>query len=315
MVANRLKRIALAGFAVFAACLCSVTLADASSSIPVTVVMSKDNAVQQDVLNGFKQYLAEEGIQADYTVVIADGHHRPIDFQQQLNAGKPRLILTLGQQASEMTTALNTDVSIIGALVGDFESTEMGANFTGVFINHSLQEQFNLMKRILPRVRRVGVLYNPAENQQLVEVAESVAQKAGITLIEERVELPSNLPNALQSIGNTAQLIWGIADHTVLVPETVKHLLIYSFRNRIPLSGLSEAWVSAGALYALERDYFDIGVQCGEIAVKILNGTSPGAIPPSRPRKVHYMLNLKTARHMKLDIPAEIIAGAERVYD
>jgi putative ABC transport system substrate-binding protein len=64
-----------------------------------------------------------------------------------------------------------------------------------------------------------------------------------------------------------------------------------------------------------ERDYFDVGAQCGELAGKIVDGTPARLLPPVSPRKVIYMLNLKTAKHMKLDLPPNMIAGASRVYE
>ncbi|MFO0732606.1 MAG: ABC transporter substrate binding protein [Nitrospiraceae bacterium] len=55
-----------------------------------------------------------------------------------------------------------------------------------------------------------------------------------------------------------------------MTPHTAEPILLSTFRNKIPLAGLSTSWVKAGALYALDRDYLDIGSQCGEIAGKIL---------------------------------------------
>ncbi len=91
-------------------------------------------------------------------------------------------------------------------------------------------------------------------------------------------------------------------------------ILLYSFRNRMPFSGLSASWVKAGALYALERDYEDMGAQCAEMAEKVARGRRPASLPPAKPRKVVYTLNLKTAEHLKLSLPPELVEGAAEVY-
>ena len=78
--------------------------------------------------------------------------------------------------------------------------------------------------------------------------------------------------------------------------------------------GLSAPWVEDGALYSLESDYKDIGKQCGEIAVKVLQGVSAGSISPATPRTVTYSLNLKTAKHMKIKIPKTMIRGARQIF-
>ncbi|MCD6581287.1 MAG: hypothetical protein J7K90_05755 [Desulfuromusa sp.] len=61
------------------------------------------------------------------------------------------------------------------------------------------------------------------------------------------------------------------ANVMVLNPKTAKNILLFSFRNKIPFIGLSNAWVKAGALYALERDYDDIGQQSAEQCVQVLS--------------------------------------------
>src|SRR2546425_8044938 len=113
----------------------------------------------------------------------------------------------------------------------------------------------------------------------------------GLTLLARKAHSPKDLPDALASLNNRADGLWGVADQIVLNPQTVKPILLFSLRNRIPFVGLSATWVKAGALYALDRDYDDIGRQLGEAAVKILRGAAPGSLPPASPRKVVYCIN------------------------
>jgi putative ABC transport system substrate-binding protein len=130
----------------------------------------------------------------------------------------------------------------------------------------------------------------------------------------QEVETPQGLPDALDNLAKDADVLWGVTDQTVLSPETAEPILLFSFRNRIPFAGLSTSWVKAGALYALDRDYTDLGAQCGEIALKILQGARASSLPPVSPRKITYALNLKTAYHMKLDISQALIDGAQEVF-
>jgi putative ABC transport system substrate-binding protein len=94
----------------------------------------------------------------------------------------------------------------------------------------------------------------------------------------------------------------------------VKHILLFSFQNRIPFIGLSPPWVKAGALYSLSWDYIDIGMQCGEMALKIFQGLSVQSIPTATPRKVGYVLNLTTANHMKIKVSDDLIRGAYQIF-
>ena len=167
----------------------------------------------------------------------------------------------------------------------------------------------------MPGQRNIGVLFNPAENQGRIDEATRAAKDMGLNLHARRVETPKDLPAALESLSNRADVLWGVADQVVLNPQTVRPILLFSLHNRIPFVGLSATWVKAGALYALDRDYGDIGRQCAEMAVKILQGTAPRSIAPAPPRKVVYSVNMKTARILKLDIQSGLLQGAVAVVD
>ena len=78
------------------------------------------------------------------------------------------------------------------------------------------------------------MIFNPAENQDRINTAQQAAQRLGITLIAQAVQTPQDLPDALDSLSRRADVLWGIADKTVMSPQTAKPLLLFSFRNRIP---------------------------------------------------------------------------------
>ena len=311
----QLKGIMFAWLAACAAGYCDLSHAEDGYDVSVTVVMSKENAARSEVLKGFQQHLSESDIRANYSVEVLGAEAEDHGLLERDENGTNRIFLTLDSRAAKVTMQHQPDAQIISALALNPEIFDIDHNATGVLLNHSVEVQFDYLHRILPDVRRVGVLFNPSENEQYVSSAQIAARKMDIDLVTEAVNRPRDLPKALRSIGSSAQMIWGIADHVVFAPETIQHLLVYSFRNRLPLSGLSERWVEAGALYALERDYFDIGVQCGEMAVKSLQGISLEKIPSSTPRKVLYVLNLKTARQMKLHLSPEVIEGAHMVFE
>jgi putative ABC transport system substrate-binding protein len=160
----------------------------------------------------------------------------------------------------------------------------------------------------------VGVLYNPAENQEKIDYANKVAQTLGLRLLARPVSTPQSLPDALNSLVNDVDVLWGLTDQTVLSPQTAEPILLFSFRHRIPFIGLSSSWVKAGALYALDRDYTDLGVQCGEIANKMLQGVRAESVLPVTPRKVLYTVNLKTAQHMKVEIAPPVLNAAQQAF-
>jgi putative ABC transport system substrate-binding protein len=160
----------------------------------------------------------------------------------------------------------------------------------------------------------VGVVYNRAENQGRVEAAAKTAQRLGLRLEPQETSSLQELPGALNQILKRADVLWGIPDSIVLTSQTAKHILLHSFQNDVPFIGLSAVWTKAGALYSLDFDYNDLGQQCAEMALKILNKTPVKNVPAAFPRKVLYTLNLKTAEKMKINIPGEVVKGANKVF-
>ena len=168
---------------------------------------------------------------------------------------------------------------------------------------------------MLPESKTVGVLYNPKENQQRVEAAIRVALQHGFKLIARPVDTPQDLPSALDSLSRQVDVLWSVTDAIVISPQTAQPILLFSFRNRIPLVGLSSTWVKAGALYSLDWDYGDIGRQAGELVQRILRGTKPADLPPASPRKLTYAINLKSAQQLGVDMPRNLVRGARQVFE
>jgi putative ABC transport system substrate-binding protein len=161
----------------------------------------------------------------------------------------------------------------------------------------------------------VGVLYNPPENQRRIDEAGISAHNLGLKLMPFPVAAPQSLPDVLESVANRVDVLWGIPDSVVVSPETAKTLLMHSFRNHIPFIGLSSAWVKAGALFALDWDYQDVGAQCAELALRLLRGARAENIAPESPRRVVYSVNLKTARDMRVVLKDSVINGAANAFE
>lgn len=312
----RPARILIAALICFA--LLHSQLAAAAGGRPrIVVVVSHDAAPYRDALSGFQQSLARDGpsgASIDVQFLHGDAGKLPAILQQARREGTD-LFFTMGALATQDTLAQSRDTPVVAGMVLSAGALRGSENATGVVLDLPMDVQVEWMKRLLPESRTVGVLYNPRENRTRIEAAERAARARGLKMIAREVESPEALPEAMNSLVKRIDVLWGIVDTVVLSPETAQAVLLFSFRNDIPFVGLSTAWAKAGAIYALDWDYEDVGKQCGELAVKILNGARAGGIAPLSPRKLTYALNLKTVRHMKARIPDSLVRGAVQVFD
>jgi putative ABC transport system substrate-binding protein len=287
----------------------------AAASPKVVIILSQESSPSADMVEGFRTSLSGAGVQAQIEIHNLKGNvENALNVLRPFKNEPPTMFLTVGSLATQVVLAEHGEVPVIAGLTAHLETFRKKRNLTGVGLEFSLESQFQIMRSILPELGTVGVLYSPKENQQTIDSALSLARKLNVKLMPKPVETPRDIPDALESLVNNIDLLWGITDQVVVSPQTAEPILLFSFRNKIPFAGLSTPWVKAGSFYALERDYTDIGNQCAEIAVKILNKTAPNTIQVVPPRKVLLSINLKTSRAMNLKLSEQIISGASQVF-
>ena len=300
-------------------CIAPVLVANAlpvQAEARIAILASNNSPSYQETVRGFKQ-----AVQLAVPNAIFDEHWLQGDAAQAeaaaMQAGSihPMLFFTVGSLATQSVARVMPGIPIVAAMIlnaGEFKST---ANATGVVLELPLETELHWLQRLLPDQRHIGVLYSPSQNQARVTEAVRLAKSLGLVVHAQKVTTPRDLPDAMESLANQAGVLFGLADTMVLNQQTAQSLLLFSLRNRIPFVGLSRSWVKAGALYALERDYSDIGRQCGVLGLKILRGEPAASLPPETPHKINYVINLKVAQQMKIEFPAALVKGALEVIE
>ena len=281
----------------------------------IVVLNGQDLKPYQDVLAGLQQSLYKQGINLPVEVHALQGN--PTMTQgvlADIKKNGARLVVTLGSAATQAAVREVGHLPLMATMIVTADDIKPASNATAVLLEFPLDIQMQWLRRIVPTANSIGVLFNPKENQTKVSNAMRVAKETGLTLVTQAVDTPRSLPDALENLSRNVDALWGISDSVVMTPQTAEPILLSTLRNKIPLAGLSTSWVKAGALYVLDRDYLDIGVQCGEVAGKILGGASPAALTPSFPRKVTYSVNLKTAGAMNLELTQEVVRGATQIF-
>lgn len=281
----------------------------------IAVLVSSNEAPFKEAVSGFEAYLAKQGYTSGYDVFRLDGDAAKAGpAVQRIKASGSHLVFTVGTVATDAALKGITDIPIVACLVLRTDGLRKAPNATGVGLEFPLDTQLAWMQKFLPRSSTIGVIYSAGENQQKVEAAAEAARTAGLRLEAKQVRSPQDVPAALNNLSKQADALWSIPDSVMLSPTIAKNVLLFSFRNSIPVVGPSTAWVKAGALYALDWDYADLGGQCGEQADRILKGVAPSSVPVATPRTARYTINLVTARQMKLELPEQLVKGAHQTY-
>jgi len=267
------------------------------------------------VIEGFEQQLLKKFPEAEFgRYFLQKQPQENSRVLQTIKEQEPFLLLTLGSQATHDGLHSIPDVPLVAAMILNEQVLAGSTRATGVLLRFPFEIHIQWLRRFFPDVDHVNMLYNPLENSKRIDEMIKTAEKSDIAIEAIPVKSVTALPAALKSLGRKVGLLLGLPDQTVYSGKTAKAVLLSTFRNRIPFAGLSSSWVKAGALYALTRDYKDIGRQCGLIAEKILTGTPVAAIAPVTPDKVLYEINMKTADHLRLTLDPALIQEATEVY-
>jgi putative ABC transport system substrate-binding protein len=173
-------------------------------------------------------------------------------------------------------------------------------------------KRLDLLKEMLPRVRRVWALYDPrdASPRQGAANARDAAPKLGITLIERETQSAKEITSALEGLREADALL---AIPGGLTSGHYREMIRTANAKRVPSMFHARTGSTMDALATYGANDAEIARQAARLVDKILKGTNAGEIPIERPTKLEFIVNLKTAKQIGLTIPPNVLARADRV--
>lgn len=280
---------------------------------PVTIAAvgkSQYMLTYQQAVRGFNEYLKKENITANLKIYQFNPGDETI--VRQIRSLNPTLILTLGTAATKFISEKITDIPIVFSMILDpWGSSITSKHIVGAALDVPAKIQLEYLKAVVPKLKRVGVVYNPSESEFIVREGIQAANELGFTLNT----YPVNSTGEIPKIANlTIDALWIIPDSLVCQPAILKRILHSSIKERIPVIGFSRLFARAGALLALSCDLEDTGRQAGEIALRIVKGENYSRLQIIRPRKVKVYINKLVADRLGIDIPEHILKKAAEVF-
>ena len=288
----------------------------------ISVMISQNKEANNIALASFLQTVISNSRRtAIFTYDLEGQAQTGREVAQEIQRAKPDLVLAIGTTAAMATKEELKGIPVVFCMVLNPVSSGLvksmnspGGNITGASLDIPLETQFRYIKSVVGELKAIGVLYNPEETGALVQQADRVARRMNISLLAKPISSDREVPNALKSLTGGVDALWSVAYTTVFsTVQSTRYILLNTLRTGTPFMGLSDSFVTAGALMSLSCDYDDVGIQAAEIAQRILKGESAGDIPVAVPRKVSLSLNLKTADQIGLSIPDQVSKSADKV--
>ena len=192
-----------------------------------------------------------------------------------------------------------------------------GGNITGLStLQRDLSgKRLELLKEVIPRMSRVGILWNAAGSGSATgfKEYEAAARALKIQLHSLEVRGPNpDLEGAFQAAakGRTSALITVTGTLLFRYPKRIADLAI---KNRLSSMYEGSTWVEAGGLMSYSTNDLEVFRRAAVFVDKILKGTKPADLPVEQPTKFELVINLKTAKQIGLTVPPEVLARANRL--
>lgn len=211
------------------------------------------------------------------------------------------VLVALGPRASDEIMKLGLSGPVVHCLAGP---DALRAGVPAIPSEVPVDRQAAWLAKLVPDAKSVGLLFDPALNTRRAQAHAAALGAAGYRALLQPVESPGALPAALSSVAARADVLLALPDGTVYTRESARGLLLKSFRQRVPLVGLNEAWVKLGALYALDWDYREVGAACATLAAGEANPRNAVAVAAPRPR---VFVNMKSASHFGITWSEDVL--------
>lgn len=287
-----------------------------ASAHEIVVVQSARLKPYEEALQGFKTVCAEgfaphHGLKSiqpySITELVLSEKSGSADIAGRIRSLRPELILAIGRDALAQVKTFR-DVPIIYLMVPQPQAIKEGRlNITGVDMLIPPAKQLAGLIEAIPKVKRVGLLYDPRRTGALVKEARIFAATQGIFLFALEVQTAKEVPGLIDSMKGEIDAFWMLPDLTVVTPQTVKALFLFSLENRIPVLTFSEKYLELGATIAAVFDVFAMGEQAGEMARRILAGTNIREVEAEPAEKITIKVNRKIAKKLGVALNPEIL--------
>jgi putative ABC transport system substrate-binding protein len=191
-----------------------------------------------------------------------------------------------------------------------------GGNLTGLFFDYAefSGKWLELMGEIVPELKHVAAIWDPATTAIQVDAARAVAKSRGVELEVVKVDTPSSIePGFKAAADKKVQAVLVLT--SPLFGNLPRQIADAALRRRLPAITMFPEFAEVGGLIAYGTDQRDLYRQSGEIAGKLLAGAKPADLPVERPARILLAVNMKTAATLGVIIPQVILLRADQVIE
>jgi putative ABC transport system substrate-binding protein len=282
-------------------------------------------------VEAFRQGLREQGYAEGTDIAIeyrfADGRFERLpQLARELVELPVDVLVSVVTEASRAARSATSTIPIVMVGVGDPVAAGLvaslarpGGNITGnsSSLTETAGKSLELLKEVAPGMRRVAVLWNPANRvfqAQMVEATAAAARALGLEVSMHEARDADGVARAFEAMSR--ERVGGVN----VMPDPALRALApriarLALRHRLASVSGDIDYPAAGGLLAYSASFHDLHRRAAVYVARILRGEKPGDLPVELPTTFELVINRKTARQLGLTIPPALLLRADRVLE
>jgi len=269
-----------------------------AETLHVSLVLSDASPTYRLFADSLRKSLAAGNADVKVVEALPDG-----------SAAAADLIVAVGMKATELAVAQN-GTPVLAVMVPDAGYKELLAQasrqiskraISAIYLNQPWDRQLDFLQAAFPERRRIGLLYSPDTRIDIEGLRRQIAGRGG-SLLALPVGSSEKLFASLERIFAGSDLLLAIPDYEIYNSSNIRNIMLATYREGIPLVGLNQSYVNAGALCAVFSTTEQMAVQAGGTVISFArNGRLPD---PQFPAEFTVAVNQQVTRSMGIELPS-----------
>ncbi len=279
------------------------------------------DAARDGFLDGLKELGYEDGV--NITVDTRNANASPdilSSIADHFIGESATLVLAIATPAAQTLAGKTETIPILGTAITDYvaaklaaSNEEPGYNVSGTTDMNPIKEQIDLIRRMAPDAKTVGLLYTSNEDNSILQArqAREYIEAAGLVYEEVTVNNSNDVQQAAQSLVERCDVIYVPTDNVVASSMSIVYEIAVA--RKMPIFCGEAGQILGGGTATLGISYYNLGKQTAQMAVDVLKGADISKMPIQAQSEFEYTINKTMCDLIGLEIPADLLPFAIEV--
>jgi putative ABC transport system substrate-binding protein len=278
-----------------------------SEPVSVAIVFSLAHQQYLEAVEGLSRVLEAESVDLEvFTLEDYHGKRRSV-LKEKMTEPSFGFYVGVGRKAARFIwdeLDFQKTKSLYSVVQDPEKILPLTKDACGISLNIPISTQVEKISAGLPGAKRIGLLFDPRNNDPFFIQAQKIAEDFGLRIVPLRVSSSEEIPAVLKTHLKDVDALWLITDSTGTPSESIIQFIIETaLLNRVPVIGYNSFYHESGAALSFIFDYQELGVQTGELIMELLNTGVCSSPDP----KFSLWVNRKTSQRLGIPLGEEAV--------